>query len=143
MAIEIAASFITVVAVGVELATSLYKFGFSKVDGADRKYYEFGNNIKGLAQNLIRVQDAVQRITSPIERRNNTSSLIALWNTTDFSEIVGDYTNTLKECEKLLHKKKDFDQQRGFVRAVVWNTRIEPEISQLNTRLYFHILKVQ
>ena len=142
MSIEIAASFITVVAIGVELATSLYTFGFSRVDGADRKYYEFGNNIKGLAQNLVRVQEAVQKITSPIERRNNTSSLVTLWDTKDFSEIVGDYVKTLKECEKLLNKKKDFDRQRGFVKAVIWNTRIEPEISQLNTRLYFHILKI-
>lgn len=34
MAIEIAASFITVVAVGAELASKLYKFGFSEASGA-------------------------------------------------------------------------------------------------------------
>ena len=34
MALEIAASFITIIAVGVELATKLHKFGFSEVEDA-------------------------------------------------------------------------------------------------------------
>ena len=90
----------------------------------------------------MRVQDAVQKIASPIERRNGTSSLTTVWDTSDFSEIVGDYMKTLKECEELLNKKRNFDRQRGFIKAVVWNARIEPEVSQLTTRLYFHNVKV-
>ena len=159
MAIEIAASFITVVAVGAELAAKLYKFGFSEATGAgefechkaiinyaytveERKYYEFGCNINGLAQILIKVQEVVKEVTNPADNRQSNSTLTTVWDTTDFSEIVGDYLKTLKECEDLLHKKKSFDRQNGFVRAVVWNSRIEPEISHLNNRIYYHALKV-
>ena len=159
MAIEIAASFITVVAVGAELAKQLYSFGFSNVGGAgeprqlllvskcthtceDRKYIEFGLNIKGLAHNLDRVQQVVQNITDPIETQRSQNSLTSSWNSTDFAEIVGDYHKTLKECEELLLKKKNFSRHNGFVKGVIWNHRIEPEISLLNTRIYYHALKV-
>lgn len=159
MAIEIAASFITVVAVGAELAAKLYKLGFTEATGAgefecsnvtikcaytweERKYVEFGNNINGLAQILYKVQEVVKEVTNPADGQQSNSTLTTVWDTADFSEIVGDYLKTLKECEDLLHRKKNFDRQNGFVRAAVWNSRIEPEISHLNDRLSYHSLKV-
>ena len=108
----------------------------------ERKYCEFGGNINGLAQTLNQVQEVVKKITNPAEGRQSNSTLTTVWDTTHFSEIVGDYLKTLKECEELLHKKGNFNRQNGFVRAVVWNSRIEPEISHLNNRIYFHALKV-
>ena len=60
----------------------------------------------------------------------------------DFKQIVGDYSETLRACEALLRTNESFGRQRTFVYNVAWFVKVEPRICRLKEQIQFHNIKV-
>jgi hypothetical protein len=100
-------------------------------------YKEFGENIKHLAANLTYLQRVIEAINvDGIPQSTDSVYVAQLWG------IIGNYQMTLQDCEKLLRDNARFSWQGGFIRSVVWNFRVEPDVQDLKDRLAFLNIKI-
>jgi hypothetical protein len=64
------------------------------------------------------------------------------WNVGSLREVIGDYQNTLMECEKLLADNTEFKRAK-VSRNFVWSVRLGPTVKVLRQRLQCHSTKLQ
>lgn len=65
------------------------------------------------------------------------------WDLASIKEIVGDYQNTLADCEKLLEENPGFGSNRGAFYNLEWNILLQPKVDYLQKRLSAHNQKIQ
>ena len=59
------------------------------------------------------------------------------------SEVIGDFKQTLRDCDSLLKDKSKFKcSPANFVDNVAWHATTEREVNSLGRRLQFHMTKV-
>ena len=79
-----------------------------------------------------------QILTNPDSDNDITTGLAS-----NLSEIIGDFQQTLRDCDSLLKDKSKFKRSpANFVDNVVWHAKTESEVNSLVKRLQFHMIKV-
>ncbi|KAI9809234.1 MAG: hypothetical protein M1825_002525 [Sarcosagium campestre] len=117
---------------------------FTKAQGANVKYLQFGQDIKSLAQNLSQLRRVFERIKYERQTRylpdhddDMEQGLDAL------PELTGDFHRTLKDCDKILRDKAKFRRTAGFVENVQWHMGgVEKSVNSLRERVAFHSVKI-
>ena len=112
------------------------------------QYRNFGNDIKGLAENLNNITQVVEnaRITWSQQSlrlvRSRPSSSQKEWDLSSLREIIGDYHKTLTDCKTLLEENHEFRKNRNAAYNIEWNVVIQPKVDHLRKRLESHNSKI-
>ncbi|KAN0075078.1 hypothetical protein V8E54_007689 [Elaphomyces granulatus] len=125
---------------GVAVAQRLYSTGFRNVNNANQKYRDFGEDIRLLAINLDLISNIVQRAQdqAAVLKGNNPIYQPAPAE----HQILGNFRETLNDCESLLDDQRYFAKRDGFVSNVSFYYQIDPEVQKLRGRIAVHNIKV-
>lgn len=82
---------------------------------------------------------AFQLETSALGRSKDSKQL---WDLTSLNEIVGDYHQTLRHCEKLLRDNYRYNNASSPRQGISWNSFVQPEVDRLRSRISLHNLKI-
>ncbi|PGH05874.1 hypothetical protein GX51_02653 [Blastomyces parvus] len=127
-----------------QLAWKVYNFAFEKKLKPSTQYKEFANDVRSLATNLENVYRVAsnatfQLETSPLGRSTDSKQL---WDLTSLNEILGDYHETLRHCEKLLRDNYRYNNASDPRRGISWNSFVQPDVDRLRSRISLHNLKI-
>ncbi|KKZ66723.1 hypothetical protein EMCG_07554 [[Emmonsia] crescens] len=108
------------------------------------QYAEFANEVRSLATNLENIyrvasNAAFQLEASALGRSKDSKQL---WDLTSLNEIVGDYHQTLRHCEKLLRDNYRYNNASSPRQGISWNSFVQPEVDRLRSRISLHNLKI-
>ncbi|OJD25607.1 hypothetical protein ACJ73_03018 [Blastomyces percursus] len=131
-----------------QLAWKVYNFAFEKklkpsgIIGT--QYKEFANDVRSLATNLENIYRVAsnatfQLETSPLGRSIDSKQL---WDLSSLNEILGDYHETLRHCEKLLRDNYRYNNASDPRRGISWNSFVQPDVDRLRSRISLHNLKI-
>jgi len=115
---------------------------------AAHQYRNFGDDIKGLAENLNNITNVVEnaKITwaqhSLRMGRSRFSPVQKDWDFSSLREIIGDYHKTLADCKTLLEENHEFRKNRNAAYNIEWNVVIQPKVDHLRKRLESHNSKI-
>ncbi|KAL6716586.1 hypothetical protein ACLMJK_006153 [Lecanora helva] len=127
---------------GYTLASEIYYRCFTKAQGANVKYHQFGRDINLLGDNLKRLESInnnaeVQRPYRPW--RNKADQL----GSNTLQEVTGDFISTLQDCQALLEDNSKFHRcSANFIDNIIWWTGCERDVVALRERVHFHLTKV-
>ncbi|KAL9594284.1 MAG: hypothetical protein Q9219_007111 [cf. Caloplaca sp. 3 TL-2023] len=127
-----------------ELCFFIYEKAFSKAQGANIQYFDFGRDIKALAETLQRLEKIItqadgQRPPRPWQRPD-TEYRAALQ---PVGEAAGNFKATIQDCQSLLANNTRFGRNTaGFVNNVQWSLVVEREVNNLRDRVRFHLIKL-
>ncbi|KAH8703793.1 hypothetical protein BGW36DRAFT_355196 [Talaromyces proteolyticus] len=124
----------------IEIATTTYRYGFSKVNRAPSLYSEFGDNVKGLAANLKDLHKVIESLSQNGQPRDSSYTDSSYGVT--LVDIIGDYGRTLQDCEKFLKDKECFKWKDGFITNIFWNFNIAGKVQGLKDRVTFLNIKL-
>ncbi|KIW96184.1 uncharacterized protein Z519_03251 [Cladophialophora bantiana CBS 173.52] len=126
------------IAAAARIAYTIYDLGFSQYTSAQQEYLDFGKDISLLGDGLEAIVVSVEHVNrqGPPGTVENPQDLAS------FYTIVGDFTDTLKRCEKLIKKNSQFSRDKGFVRNVQWNSGLGKYVQYLGRRVSFHCSKI-
>ncbi|OAX83778.1 hypothetical protein ACJ72_01862 [Emergomyces africanus] len=126
------------------LAWKVYNFAFEKNLKPSTQYAEFANDIKSLATNLENIYGVASNAAFQLETAPSGRSRASkkLWDLTSLHEIVGNYHQTLRHCEKLLRDNYRYNNASSPHRGISWNTFVQPEVERLRSRISLHNLKI-
>ena len=98
------------------------------------KYRDFGEDIRLLAINLDLTCYVVQR----------AQNLAAVFNTILVQEhqVLGNFKETLSDCERLLDDQRFFTKCDGVVSDVSFYYQIDDEVQKLRDRIALHNIKI-
>jgi hypothetical protein len=105
----------------------------------DRQYREFGEDVQSLANNLFVLDEVLKRAQRQSASDVTVQDFRGLRN---LNEILGNFRQTLDDCEKLLLERSCFEKRDGFVNNILWNTQVATDIQVLRERVRFHNIKV-
>jgi hypothetical protein len=106
---------------------------------------QFGEELKHFAESLERLNDVFNNVEQqreirawlPYDRSRLQTALRPL------PDITGDFTKTLRACDKLLSDHSKFRRNAaGFVDNVRWWMGVEAEVDKLKERVRFHSTKI-
>ncbi|KAK0111245.1 hypothetical protein ONS95_001618 [Cadophora gregata] len=103
------------------LAWEIYRMGWGEEFDASQAYQDFGNDIKGLAENLNNIVRVVEnaRATWIQESvrvvRSRAPPLQKDWDLSSLHEIVGDYRSTLEDCKRLLEQNYELESHNSKI----------------------------
>jgi hypothetical protein len=149
---------------GLETAQNVFKVGFRKTNNAsksthaakvteldmlltsaDQKYREFGDDVRNLAINLdllcVVIKRAEQLGESLVEKNRFTKPGFGA--DVASRQVLGDFVDTLNDCQHLLDNEKYFQKYEDFVTSINWYNQIDPEVQKLRERIAFHNIKVK
>lgn len=106
----------------------------------DNQYLQFGNEIRGLGQNLTRLNNIFEEQLRRPQWRGSNHGLGL-----EISDLTGDFKKTLRECDELLNDRVRFHRDdAGFVDNVRWWVGgTEAKVKTLRERVHFHSAKVR
>ncbi|KAL9631802.1 MAG: hypothetical protein Q9204_004060 [Flavoplaca sp. TL-2023a] len=127
-----------------ELGCFLHEKCFTRAQGADILYLQFGREIEFLSESLKQLGAVINNADSQRPRRRwgnpDQESRVALQ---PVCQAVGDFRKTLDECEKLLNDHERFRRNpAGFVDNVVWHVSTQRDVEILKGRVHFHATKL-
>ncbi|PVH87865.1 hypothetical protein DL98DRAFT_632066 [Cadophora sp. DSE1049] len=129
------------VAVCARLALQLWHYGWSNARNASAQYNEFGQDVYLLHQNLLQLEG----IFRGVEQRARPGSIPAssqFFDTSSLNSILDEPFRTISQCQRLLHKRSAFAEDRGRISNIYWNVAIEADVTQLHERIKFHNIKI-
>lgn len=101
------------------------------------KYRDFGEDIRLLAINLDLICYVVQRAQNLAVPFNEANIY-----TSEESQVLGNFRDTLSECEHLLNDQRFFTKCDGFVSDVSFYYQIDDEVQRLRDQIALHNIKV-
>ncbi|KAL9034636.1 MAG: hypothetical protein Q9180_005293 [Flavoplaca navasiana] len=127
-----------------ELGCFLHEKCFTRAQGADILYLQFGREIEFLSESLKQLEAVINNANLQRPRRRwgnpDQESRVALL---PVCQAVGDFRKTLDECEKLLNDHERFRRNTaGFVDNVVWHVSTQRDVEILRSRVQFHATKL-
>lgn len=135
---------------GIRLAYIIYDKGFAEENRADVRYTNFRNEILNFRILLERLSEALRGAqTRYVERGPVLGMRPHEPLSKEFEEervaIVGNFQRTLKECEDLLERNKQFRMRDSNVlENLRYNLgKSEVQVDQLRSRLHFHAQKIR
>jgi hypothetical protein len=102
-----------------------------------QKYRDFGEDIRLLAINLDLISSIVQQAQSQTAMFNEVSRPVPAAH-----QVLGNFRETLDDCERLLDDERYFTRHDGFVSNVSFYYQIDSEVQKLRNRIAFHNIKV-
>ncbi|KAL8825812.1 MAG: hypothetical protein Q9170_007647 [Blastenia crenularia] len=127
-----------------ELGIFIYEKAFSTAQGAHIQYFDFGRDIKALAETLQRLEQIIINADSQKAQRP--------WQKPDdeyraalqpVGEAAGDFKRTLDDCQNLLANNIRFQRNSAsFVHNVQWSLGAERDVNILRDRVRFHLIKL-
>jgi hypothetical protein len=111
---------------------------------ADQKYREFGEDIRSLAINLSLLSQVVRRAeqqAGSLKRASRSTKPGSGANAASV-QVLGNFKETLNDCQSLLSDETYFQKSDEFVSNVSWYHQIDPEIQKLREKIAFHNIKV-
>ena len=104
------------------------------------KYFRFGREIQLLGKNLERLEKIVRNAEY---QREDACVDVTAGPVNSLPEVIGDFRQTLKDCEKLLSDHTRFRRSpANFVDNVAWHSSTERAVNSLRQRVQFHMLKI-
>ncbi|KAM0279187.1 hypothetical protein ACHAQH_004731 [Verticillium albo-atrum] len=123
------------------LAWQVYQYGWQDEHNATRQYYEFGRDVKGLAENLNILSRVLAQANHSLREQGAYNTPVR-WDEGSLIEIIGDYRKTLQECCELVETNNRYRIGGGPVRNIEWNVLVQPNADRLRQRLLLHNSKV-
>jgi hypothetical protein len=122
--------------------SSIHSINFEspRLTHPDRQYRQFGEDVQSLANNLDILSNVLDRAKTRSGSRAFPQSFEGLKNLT---RILGNFRETLDDCEKLLDNQASFEKRDGFVQNIVYYQQVAPEVQILRDRIAFHNIKVR
>ncbi|KAL9025553.1 MAG: hypothetical protein Q9196_005647 [Gyalolechia fulgens] len=127
-----------------ELGFFIYEKAFSRAQGAHIQYFDFGRDIKALAETLQRVEQIITQADGQNQQRP--------WQKPDpeyraalqpVAEAAGNFKKTLQDCEALLNNHTRFRRDAAnFIDNVLWSLGAERDVNLLRDRVRFHLIKL-
>jgi len=71
------------------------------------------------------------------------ANLSSAWDHKSLFEIVGDFQQTLNECQGLLESNRSYSSTTGAVDNITWNVFVQPNVDRLQRRIQLHHSKIQ
>jgi hypothetical protein len=92
-----------------------------------------------LANNLFVLDEVLKRAQKQSSSQISIQEFRGLSN---LNQILGNFRQTLDECDKLLSEKTYFQKDGGFVKNILWNTQgAADDVLALRERVRFHNIK--
>ncbi|PNH44591.1 hypothetical protein VD0004_g3083 [Verticillium dahliae] len=123
------------------LAWQVYQYGWQDEHNATRQYFEFGRDVKGLAENLNILSRVLAQANQSLREQGAYNTPVR-WDEASLLEIIGDYRKTLQECYELVETNTRYRLSSGPVRNIEWNVLVQPNADRLRQRLLLHNSKV-
>ncbi|KAK1829942.1 hypothetical protein QBC39DRAFT_331997 [Podospora conica] len=111
---------------------------------ADERYRRFKNSVKGLHDQVVRLQSVIE--TSLAERPYDPDSKADQDLQREFKDVAGDCIQTIQKCDKLLKSKSHvkLDKTRaGIIKNITWGAMVQSDVDKLISQLQFHIQRLQ
>ncbi|KAI7543186.1 hypothetical protein KC317_g16380, partial [Hortaea werneckii] len=138
---------------GIELALTIYQYGFVEENAADYRYRNFQEDIFNFRRLLQRLNQSLRRAQCRyLDRGPNLGLEPYDPLESDFEDerkaIVGDFLGTLNQCDSLLKENQRYraeaGQRSGPLLNLQWNlTQQEQRVDDLRRRLHFHTEKIR
>ncbi|KAI6812989.1 hypothetical protein KC350_g11705, partial [Hortaea werneckii] len=138
---------------GIELALTIYQYGFVEENAADYRYRNFQEDIFNFRRLLQRLNQSLRRAQRRyLDRGPNLGLEPYDPLESDFEDerkaIVGDFLETLNQCDSLLKENQRYraeaGQRSGPLLNLQWNlTQQEQRVDDLRRRLHFHTEKIR
>jgi hypothetical protein len=100
-------------------------------------YKEFGENISNLALNLGDLWKVIEFI-----REDGIPPALNSVYFDSLRDIIGNYQQTLQDCDKLLKDNAKFRLRGGFIHNIIWNVTVASDIQGLKDRLAYLNIKL-
>ena len=132
-----------------KLASTIWTTCFSSVSGAKAAYIRYGEQIKGLSNNLHVLWEILANHETRLRTRRPTAVAtarlaVAADDLAALADIIGDFDRTLRSTQTLLNKHSVFRRdRRGYVTKIKWIASAEGDVYQLTQDCAFHISKIQ
>ena len=94
-------------------------------------------DIRLLAINLDLISSIVQQAHNQAAAFNAVSRPVPAAH-----QVLGDFRETLNDCERLLDDQRYFTKNDGFVSNISFYYQTDPEVQKLRDRIVFHNIKV-
>ncbi|KAI5458245.1 hypothetical protein BGZ63DRAFT_60696 [Mariannaea sp. PMI_226] len=124
-----------------KIAWEVYRYGWSDELSATTQYREFFNDVRGLANNLNLLTRVVGGATAEL-RGQGLYDVEARWDRKSLYQIIGDYHNTLAECNELIRENARCNIGSNPLQNIEWNVLVQPRADQLRQRIALHNSKV-
>jgi hypothetical protein len=102
-----------------------------------QKYRDFVEDIRLLAINLNLISSIVQQAQNQAATFNVVSRPVPVAH-----QVLGNFRETLTDCEYLLDDQRYFTKHDGFVSNISFYYQIDPEVQKLRDRIALHNIKV-
>ncbi|MCJ1313554.1 hypothetical protein MMC25_007233 [Agyrium rufum] len=130
----------------IQFAHTIHETFFKKINRAELKYLEFGDEIKFLESSLIKLGDVFESANRERQQRvyDNTSRDLDLATDQERRELVGDFEETLARCDVLLKQNcQNLTKVGGVWQNAKWLIGGSPKvIESLRSRVQFHSIKI-
>lgn len=104
-------------------------------------YAEFGNDVRGLAENLTTLDQVVNGANASLQKQAGRGVLVR-YDPASLKEIIGDYEKTLNECRALLADNKQYQAVNNPLANIGWNVLVQPVAERLRQRIFMHNSKI-
>jgi hypothetical protein len=102
-----------------------------------QKYRDFVEDIRLLAINLDLISSIVQQAQNQAATFNVVSRPVPAAH-----QVLGNFRETLNDCERLLDDQRYFTKHDGFVSNISFYYQTDPEVQKLRDRITLHNIKV-
>lgn len=97
--------------------------------------------MRGLAENLDYLTRVVQNAGQSLQGQVGYGAMVR-WHPTSLREIVGDFHETLQECNELLRTNNRYGIGSNALRNLEWNVLVQPTADRLRQRIMLHNSKI-
>jgi hypothetical protein len=125
-----------------ELAWRIYEIGWSGEFDADLQYKAFGQDVKHLATSLRQLENVIDHARNQFSYYGEAPSVRLGWDYASLTEIIGNYSATLHDCERLLQENESYNTTTGVGRNLRWDALVQPRVDALRQRILLHNSKV-
>lgn len=99
--------------------------------------------MRTLHESLKRLEGAVERAQRSLLANGAAQNDILLHDRRCFSDIVGDYEDTLRACHRLIYDNRRYAQTTGPMQNIEWNINVMPLVRHLHGRIQMHNYRLQ
>ncbi|KAK4445410.1 hypothetical protein QBC34DRAFT_472243 [Podospora aff. communis PSN243] len=126
-----------------ELAWRIYEIGWSgDFDAVDLQYRAFGQDVRHLATSLRQLENTINHARNQFNYYGEAPPAKLGWDHGSLAEIIGNYSATLRDCERLLQENESYNTTTGVGRNLRWNALVQPRVDALRQRILLHNSKV-
>jgi len=110
----------------------------------DDQYRRFGQDVRYLAQSLERLESVINNARDQFHNHGQELPNAFGWDQASLVEIIGDYSETLDDCFRLLEENHSYNSTTtGPGKNIYWNVFVQPRVEVLRRRILLHNSKIE